>query len=389
MHFDRPPYDVVAVFDPDGGEPSFAYTHGVFEAYGLPELFVWAVPDDGVDPGEDWQLSTTDQHGQLTDAVQRMLAGEVSSWEHLLDGGRTVLRTTLEPADDDLPTYELSSGTPVRRLRLELVRPPVGSPSRLTKQARTALVRRTQRWADVLLGREVEVRTALGQRYGPGTTGVGLLLDLLTSGDEDLLVTIACMEVASQGGTRSAFAELDAVARTAGRAPWVARAKADVDARLRAAGRRLPADEREVLDTHVGTAFRCAATAWVVADLVDDELFRRATASVRAGRTRCGAPEDDQPAPPERMTPAVQLAADLASGRVRMLTDDEESLDGLWAVWLMAWTGRGQAVMSAAEDAGAEELLEDDRVWELLAAALVVDVMPDVVRLLPPQYRAA
>ena len=76
LPFDRPPYDVIAVFDPDGKEPSFAYTTGVFEAYGVPEVFVWSIPDAGVDPGEHWELSTSDLHVQLTDAVQRLRDGE-------------------------------------------------------------------------------------------------------------------------------------------------------------------------------------------------------------------------------------------------------------------------------------------------------------------------
>src|SRR4051794_6013169 len=224
MPFDRPPYDVIAVFDPDGNDPSFAYTKGVFDAYGVPDVFVWAVPDTGVDPGEEWQLSTGDQHTQLSDAVDRLREGarDGATWEHGLDGGHTVLRTTLTSSDDDLPTYLLSSGTPVRRLQLDLIRPPIGTPSRLPAAARKSLVERTQRWADLLVGKEVPVRTGLTQPYGPGTAGVRLLLDLLDVADDEFLFCVESLEVASAGGTRSAFAELDAVARTAGRRPWVA-----------------------------------------------------------------------------------------------------------------------------------------------------------------------
>jgi hypothetical protein len=45
--------------------------------------------------------------------------------------------------------------------------------------------------------------------------------------------------------------------------------------------------------------------------------------------------------------------------------------------------------MAAAARAGAQVLLDDDRAWELLAAALVLDVAPELVALLPPQHRAA
>ena len=195
---DRPPYDVIAVFDPDGDEPSFAYTTGAFEAYGVPEVFVWATPDEGVDPGELWVLSPSDQHVQVTDAIDRLREGlpADASWEHPLDGGRTVLRSTLVPAEDDLPAYQVAAGSPVLRLRLELIRPPVGRPVRLTAAAAEALVRRTQAWAEVIVGHDVHVRTGLDQRYGPATAGVELLLELLDDADEGLLLCIASLELA-------------------------------------------------------------------------------------------------------------------------------------------------------------------------------------------------
>jgi hypothetical protein len=202
-----------------------------------------------------------------------------------------------------------------------------------------------------------------------------------------MMLSTASMEVASSGGTRSAFAELDAVARTAGRGPWVARAKAEVDARLAAFLSHMPPEERESLDCSIGTALRCAVTAWVVSDLVDDELFRRATASLRAALTPSAGPEDEEPAPAERTAHAVRLAAHLA--HTRRPTRHEATLESLRAIWLMAWTGRGRALTEAAHAAGAGHLLDDGSAWELLSAALVLDVAPDMVTLLPPQHRAA
>jgi len=264
----------------------------------------------------------------------------------------------------------------------------VGKPSALPAEARRAVVARTQRWADLLHGERLpSVRTGLKQPYGPCTAGVTLLLDLLADADEGMLLCVASLEVCSRGGTQSAFAELDAVARTAGRGPWVSQAKADVDARLSALSLHMSAAEREDLDWAVGTAFRCAVTAWVMADLVDEELFRRATASVRAAVTRSSAPEDEEPAPPELVERATALAEDLARGLVP--PPQETTAESLRAIWLMAWTGRGQALITAAFLAGADDLLDDDGVWELLAAALVLDVAPDLVTLLPPQHRAA
>ena len=299
-----------------------------------------------------------------------------------------MLRTSLVAADD-LPTYALSAGTPVRRLHLELLRPPVGTPSPLPAAARQSVVTRTQQWADLLLGCELPaVRTGLTQPYGPCTAGVELLLDLLDDAGEEQLLCIASLECVGGDGTRSAFAELDALARTAGRGAWVTRAKAHVDARVTACALRLPVEEREDVDWTVGTAMRCAVTAWVLVDLIDEELFRRATASVRASITRSAGPEDAESAPPELMARATALAGDLAKGRVTA-SPSPDAAESLRAIWLMAWTGRGHALMTAAINAGAYDLLNDDRVWELLAAALVLDVAPDLVTLLPPQYRAA
>ncbi len=392
LPFDRPPYDVIAVFDPDGLEPSFAYTSGVFEAYGVPEVFVWSIPDVGVDPGERWELSTSDLHVQLADAVQQLrdAKGAGAAWEHELDGGRTVLRSAFVDPDDDLPTYALSSGTPVRRLHLELIRPPVGKPSRLPAAAKASVVTRTQQWAKLLLGGELPVvSTVLRQPYGPCTAGVELLLGLLDMAGEELLLCVASMDFVGGDGTRAAAAELDALARTAGRGAWVARARADVDERVASLLWLIPAEEREDVGWQVGTTFRCAVTAWVMADLIDEELFRRATASVRASLTRSAGPEDTQSAPPELMTRATALAGDLAKGRVTPTPSSETHAESLRAIWLMAWTGRGQALMAAAVEADAYHLLVDDRAWELLAAALVLDVAPDLVALLPPQHRAA
>jgi len=392
LPFDCPPYDVITVFDPDGTEPSFAYTSGVFDAYGVPEVFVWSIPDVGVDPGEQWELSTSDLHMQLADAVQQLrdAKGSGAAWEHELDGGRTVLRSAFVDPDDDLPTYALSSGTPVRRLHLELIRPPVGKPSRLPAAAKASVVTRTQQWADLLLGHELPVvRTVLKQPYGPCTTGVQLLLDLLDDAGEELLLCAASMELVGGGGTRSAAAELDALARTAGRGAWVTRARAEVDKRVTAFLRLIPVEEREDVGWHVGTTFRCAVTAWVMADLIDEELFRRATASVRAAITRSAGPEDAESAPPELMSRSTALAGDLAKGRVTPTPSTDAKAESLRAIWLMAWTGRGRALMTAAMEADAYDLLDDDSVWELLAAALVLDVAPDLVALLPPQHRAA
>ncbi len=386
----RPPYDVIAVFDETGDQPSFAHTTGVFAAYGGPELFGWATPDEGVDAGEQWMLSDADQHAELTTAVERLrevgTLEDGASWDRSLDGGRSVLRVTVIAAESDLPTFAVPPGAAVHRLHLALVRPPIGAPTPLTAAAAATLERQVQAWAEVLRRPPEQVFTDLEQRYGPGTCGVILLLRMLTHGGEDLIYTIVSLESASDGGTSAALAELDALARTAGRRGWVQQAQDDMDIMLADPLDHLDEPDLELVADRIGAAFRTAATAWVLRDLIDDELFRRATASVRSSFARSGAPDDGEPAPPDRLAQVRHLARAIATGRVA-LPDDAHTLDGLRAVWRLVWSGRGGALAGAARAAGIGGLLADDRVWQLLGAAMVLDLVPDLAILLPAAYR--
>lgn len=386
----RPPYDVIAVFDETGDKPSFAYTTGVFAAYGGPELFIWATPDEGVDPGEQWMLSNADQHAELTTAVERLreigTLEDGESWDRSLDGGRSVLRVTVVPAEGGLPTFAVPPGAAVRRLHLALVRPPIGAPTPLTAAAAATLERQVQAWAQVLTRSTARVSTDLDQRYGPGTCGILLLFRMLLDGPEEQDFTVANVELGSDGGTSAADAELDAVARTAGRREWVRQARDDIDSLLAERFGRLDEDGLELVEGRTDTAFRTAGTAWVLRDLIDDELFRRATASVRAFLTRSGAPEDAEPAPPARLAQVRRLAQAIAAGQVAP-PDDAYTLDGLRAVWRLAWSGRGGALTEVTRAADVGGLLNDTRAWQLLAAALVLDLVPDLAILLPVAYR--
>lgn len=297
------PYTVELVHCCDCDHPDFAVTDGVGAAYGLPELFVWTVPDEGVDRDEHWELSERDQGAILDAAVGRALPVglAVDSWERDLDGGRSVLRITVVPGDAELP---VDPDVPVLRLHLTLVRPAIGTSRPWEPAAVDELHRRLATWADA----------------------TGALL------------------------------------RTAGRSS----ARATAVTLLNDALEILPDDR--TLRRHVGTAFRTAASAWLMLDLLDDELFRRATASVRATVSRAGIPDLPLPLPRQQQT------------KVRR--------DHFEAAWCLAWSGRGEALADLCVRAGAWKA-RDQRVWQVLAAAAVSDLRPDLLRLLPPGHRLA
>lgn len=122
-------FNVIAVFDPDGGGQDFAYTSGLFAVHGVAELHVWSRPADGVDPGADWIMSATDCARLLNRLSEQAISGALdhgATWVDVLDGGFTEVEytvaaeTVLSPA---LDTFQLADDTPVRAVRFALSRP--------------------------------------------------------------------------------------------------------------------------------------------------------------------------------------------------------------------------------------------------------------------------
>ena len=70
-------WKVIVVIDPDGGGRDHAYTVGLHER-GQPELFLWARPTDGDDPGADWILSEYDLTSKLDQLGAQLIAGTVA-----------------------------------------------------------------------------------------------------------------------------------------------------------------------------------------------------------------------------------------------------------------------------------------------------------------------
>lgn len=157
-----PDWMVQAVFDPDGRGGDFAYTIGLHDR-GLPELHLWARPDRGEDPGEDWALSMRDRTTLLNDIAWRLIDGRVevgSEWDADFDGGEARAHFRVEPAGDRerLEAFGIGPDATVLPVSWSLTRPPVGP---LTELDAEALAVGTAEFAHVALQLEPEVR-------GPG-----------------------------------------------------------------------------------------------------------------------------------------------------------------------------------------------------------------------------
>jgi hypothetical protein len=137
------PWRVVCVCDADGSGRGVAYTVGLHRL-GLPELFVWARPSDGVDPGADWRFSHRDLGEVLSGLADLLIGGDIttgSEVEHLVDAGVASARLRIRPetvgAALDVPGIAALGdlGLPddrfVRPVGWALERPPAAAPAAL------------------------------------------------------------------------------------------------------------------------------------------------------------------------------------------------------------------------------------------------------------------
>ena len=184
-----PDWMVIAVFDPDGGGRDFGYTVGLHER-GLPELFLWARPTDGDDPGADWQLSSHDICHQLNDLAAQLVAGTItpgSSTEVSYDGGATQATLTLQPAvaahGGGLEAFQAHAHANVSEIRWSLRRPPVG-PRRALDTHETVVAR--ARLAALIGAAEADVVTfPPDATFGPQTPVFTALRSLARSMDSN------------------------------------------------------------------------------------------------------------------------------------------------------------------------------------------------------------
>ena len=130
----------------------------------------------------------------------------------------------------------------------------------------------------------------------------------------------------------------------------------------------------------VEAALEAAAVAWVVADLLDPELFRRATASVRAGLPLDRLLEHDPVVDPAHAQAVDHvLRAAQAGPWPPHPRDVRDALLPERAAWLLAWSGRGRALVDSLPGG-----LPAGPVGDALRAAVVADLDPRLDRLLRP-----
>ena len=141
-----PDWHIISVFDPDGGGRDFGYTVGL-HSRSLPELFLWARPTDGDDPGADWKLSSLDLGHQLNDLAAQLVAGAIapgSDVEVRYDDGATTATLRLQPAvaahGGSLEAFQMHPDAEVSEVRWSLQRQPIG-PRRALDAEETAAAR--------------------------------------------------------------------------------------------------------------------------------------------------------------------------------------------------------------------------------------------------------
>jgi len=119
---------------------------------------------------------------------------------------------------------------------------------------------------------------------------------------------------------------------------------------------------------------------WVLSDLLDAELFRRATASLRATLPLDRLLDHEQAADlgPVEAVHRVVRAAQAGRWPPHPAAVLEDLLPER-AAWLLAWSGRGRALVESFPGG-----LPEGPVGDALRAAVVVDLDPDLGRLLPP-----
>lgn len=240
---DEPFWQVLAVFDPDGGGADFAYTVGLAER-GLPELHIWARPTDGLDPGEDWALSDRDRCGLLNEFAYELLGGRLHVGQRIekeFDGG--MVRVTFRVGDPVEPevvdAFQVAPDTVVWPIRWALHREPAGELAPVDESVAAAVraeVGRAVTALDPVAVRALPARwePAAGdidltptQRFGPLTALVVARGAAVATADADTLAGFchASMLAEQAHGVRHALALVFTAARRAGRREAVEQAR--------------------------------------------------------------------------------------------------------------------------------------------------------------------
>ena len=127
---EKPKWIVQTVFDPDRSGQDFSYTIGLHD-HGRPELHLWAHPNEGTDPGEDWSFSDLDRSSILQELAIRLMAGRAGVghvWTETYDEGEAKVTFTVQPPGDRdfLQAWGTRPEAVVLPVSWSLERPPVG-----------------------------------------------------------------------------------------------------------------------------------------------------------------------------------------------------------------------------------------------------------------------
>ncbi|WP_182525867.1 hypothetical protein [Nocardioides dongkuii] len=394
----HPWWMVTAVFDPDGGGSDFAYTEGLARE-GRPELHIWGRPSLGDDPGEDWCFSQRDACRILNQAAWRLLDGELAagdSWEASYDEGFVTARFTVgEPVAADAVDAWGADDAPVLPIAWELVRPPLGPPRPLSREAQKQAV---EEYDDIVAGLVPAIVVPPGwelprapswdpgQVYGPRTPLVLARAAQIWQAGSEALESILdrALVVAGHVGVGYAAAVARAAGREPGRVPALDRLERAVESVLG------PADaspEHALLVGAVTTALVVEATA----DLLPDRVVTLGQGVVRTALTWRPLAPDGRWACSDAVAQAVVTLLSSTSGddlldaaRTWSTHDEGESR---WPVLATLWTSAAFGPEVAVQDATSPSRRgrvpsPEVRVRALQASALIQDWVNDLATLL-------
>ena len=172
---EKPFWQVIGVFDPDGKGGDFAYTVGL-ASRGLPELHLWARPSEGHDPGHDWSFNPRERAMLLNQFAQAFLDGQITVGDEVVDefdGGAATCTFRLDPpvAREELEAFQADPDARVVAIRWSLTRVPEGPlgpvDAAIEPRIRDAV-------EQVIAGLDSAATAALPARWNPTAGGAGV-----------------------------------------------------------------------------------------------------------------------------------------------------------------------------------------------------------------------
>jgi hypothetical protein len=392
-----PDWTVLGVLAEGDGLPEFSYTIGLHDR-GLPELFLWAAPSDGLDPGDDWSFRDLERGLMLNQWASALINGELHpgmTWSEEMDMGlATVTFTTGELVDPlEVEALMAAPSAKVMPIRFSLRRDLLREPGEVDPQA-TAAIRRwtaevvaaltTGRGArpPVMLLPGPDPDVSAGQEFGPATSLVRALRAAVAVAGTDELETLALLSISmdTEGfiTAERVVGATKAVARAVGlHEEWAAADRAAMgDAHRRASSRPVRRAFAEfmgeppgtapgekaigILTRRVGNALGAAYTAAVVVDVLQADVRKGGLFPALTALTAGSMPSlwfDD--------AVRARVRSELADLSMRQVAALCRSLDDLceevFAVHVTVLIGPGDTPPAAV-------LLEGTRTLERLAA---------------------